>query len=81
MREQDLIDLGFERFDETMESSGAPQDWCYYSLDLGGITFISNASDEWDEVGISVQIMETDILFIESEPMDSVIKLLESNIR
>lgn len=81
MREQDLIDLGFERFDETMESSGAPQDWYYYSLDLGGITFISNASDEWDEVGISVQIMETDILFIESEPMDSVIKLLESNIR
>jgi len=81
MREQDLIDHGFERFDETMESSGALQDWYYYTLDLGGITFITNASDEWDGEGISVQIMETDILFVETEPLVDVIKLLESNIR
>ena len=33
--EQDLIDLGFERTDETTVSSGSAQDWHYYTLDIG----------------------------------------------
>ena len=63
MSEQDLIELNFERFDETAQSSGSPNDWYYYTLDIGGLTFISNASDEWESDGLFVEIMETDIHF------------------
>ena len=38
MTENDLIDLGFQRWDETAENSGSPNDWYYYSLDLGGLS-------------------------------------------
>ena len=40
MSENDLIELGFDRFDETAENSGSPTDWFYYSLDLGGLSLI-----------------------------------------
>ena len=63
MSENDLIELGFDRFDETIESSGSPNDWYYYSLDLGGLNLISNASDEWERDGIFVEIIETSIRF------------------
>ena len=63
MSENDLIDLGFDRFDETAENSGTSTDWCYYTLDLGGLSLISNASDEWDRDGIYVEIMDTNIQF------------------
>ena len=63
MSENDLIELGFDRFDETIESSGSPNDWYYYSLDLGGLNLISNASDEWERDGIFVEIIETNIRF------------------
>ena len=63
MSENDLIELGFDRFDETAENSGSPTDWFYYSLDLGGLSLISNASDEWDRDGVYVEIMEADVRF------------------
>lgn len=77
MSENDLIDLGFDRFDETAESSGAENDWYYYTLDLGGLTLISNASDEWDMGGIFVEIMETDIRFRGSGDLWDFIEILK----
>jgi len=77
MNEQDLIDLGFERVDETAESSGSPQDWCYYNLDLGGLTLISNASDEWDSDGIFVEIMDTEVKFNTSSDIWDFIEILK----
>lgn len=47
MKEQDLIDLGFERTDVSKEGSGNKNDWYYYTLDFSkGFGLISNASDE-----------------------------------
>jgi len=77
MSEQDLIELNFERFDETSESSGSPNDWYYYTLDIGGLTFISNASDEWESDGLFVEIMETDIQFRGSGDLWDVIEVLK----
>ena len=77
MSEQDLIDLNFERFDETAESSGSPEDWFYYTLDIGGLTFISNASDEWDREGIFVEIMETDIKFRGSGDLWDILEIIQ----
>ena len=34
MTEQDLLQLDFTRVDETAESSGAPNDWHYYTYDI-----------------------------------------------
>ena len=34
MKEQEIIDLGFERTDVTAEESGHDQGWYYYSLTL-----------------------------------------------
>lgn len=52
MTEQDLIQLGFTREQETIESSGADTDWHYYTYDIGSLCLITPAntevnSDEW----------------------------------
>jgi hypothetical protein len=49
--EQNLIDLEFERFDETPESSGSDNNWYYYTLDIGDICLITNESDTLIEDG------------------------------
>lgn len=77
MTENDLIDLGFERNDETKENSGSPNDWYYYSFDIGGLTFISNPSDEWDVDGIIVEIMDTEIEFRGGGDLWDVVEVLK----
>ena len=79
MTEQDLIDLNFERCDETAENSGYSEDWYYYSLTVGGVDFVTNANDEWDVDGIWVDIMETDIRFKGIGDLEDIIKILELN--
>jgi len=46
IKEKDLIELGFERQDETVESSGANFNWHYYTLDIGDLCLITSDSDE-----------------------------------
>jgi len=77
MTENDLIDLDFQRWDETAQNSGSSNDWYYYSLDLGGLTFISNASDEWDSDGVFVEIMDTDIQFRGSGDLWDVVEVFK----
>jgi hypothetical protein len=55
MSEQDLIELGFERCNETDPKIG---DWYYYSSYWNGIDLISNASDEWDTDGLYVEVFD-----------------------
>jgi hypothetical protein len=43
IKEKNLIELGFERQDETPESSGAPDNWHYYTLDIEDLCLISDA--------------------------------------
>ena len=51
MTEKDLINLDFTRVDETDENSGTPNDFHYYTYDVGHFCLISPASDEVEEDG------------------------------
>lgn len=75
MTEQNLIDIGFERFDET----NCEHPFYYYNLNIGGIDFISNADDEFKEDGVWVEILETDIRFHTISDLHDTIRIFELN--
>ena len=75
MTEQDLVDLGFARFDEVE----CVDEFCYYSLTIGGLEFISNDSEDWVDEDISVEIADTEIVFNEFEDLNEVINILRKN--
>ena len=77
MTEQSLIDLGFERFDE--DAWGGDNEFYYYALKIGGVEFISNANDEFEDEGIWVEIIETDIRFKGACDLEDIIRILELN--
>jgi len=81
MREIDLIKLGFERVDETPESSGCAEPWYYYCKDLAGICFLSceNDTDEAKKNKWSVNILESNVIFHKAIELKTVIALLERN--
>ena len=60
IKEKDLIELGFERQDNTPESSGAPDNWHYYTLDIGGLCLISDDSDAVKDNNWKVYIFDYD---------------------
>lgn len=84
--EQDLIDLGFERNDETVESSGSDQDWHYYTLDIGidewnRFCLISCASDQVENGEWKVYIFNNDsFVFTTREQVQALINALTPNI-
>lgn len=84
--EQDLIDLGFERTDETTVSSGSAQDWHYYTLDIGidewnRFCLISSASDEVQNGEWKVHIFDNDsFVFTSKDQLESLINLLTANM-
>jgi hypothetical protein len=79
MSENDLIELGFNRYDETAANSGSETDWFYYSREVGGVEFISNDSDDWERDGIEVSIMESDIRFQEFEDLNNLLGIISRN--
>jgi hypothetical protein len=81
MTEASLIKLGFERFDETPESSGSPQPWYYYAKDVGGVGFLScdSDSDEAKKGKWTVDVLDGDIVFNKASELKTVIALLEKN--
>jgi len=81
MREIDLIKLGFERVDETPESSGSDEPWYYYAKNIGQIDFLScdSDSDEAKKGKWTVDILEGNITFHKASQLKSVIVLLEKN--
>ena len=81
MTEHDLIDLGFELQEETIESSDSETDWCYYTYDIAGVSLFTNSSDEWDHYGILVNMLETDVEFRDFNNLEDFIKLIELNQR
>lgn len=81
MREINLIKLGFERVNETPESSGCAEPWYYYSKDLAGICFLSCESDtdEAKKDKWSVNVLESSVIFHKISELKTVIALLEKN--
>ena len=77
IKEKDLIELGFERQDNTPESSGAPNNWHYYTLDIGGLCLISDDSDVVEDNNWKVYIFDCDgFEFTELEKLKLFIDVL-----
>ena len=82
IKEKDLIELGFERQDETPESSGAPDNWHYYTLDIEDFCLITNANDEVKDDSWKVYIFDYDgFEFTELEKLKSFIDILKSAVK
>ena len=79
MEEQDLIDLGFERFEE--ETMGDP--FYYYTKDLsnGTISLITPSHDEVVDGGWFVEVFQDEnIQFTELEELQEFINIVERNM-
>jgi hypothetical protein len=83
MKEQDLIDLGFERTDVSAEESG-DKPFYYFCLDFGlsrGISLISSDDEQAKEDGWYVEIFEDDsIRFNEYEDVKDLIRIIKKGI-
>ena len=84
MKEQDLIELGFERTDVSAEESGGDA-FHYYTLDFSkGFSLISNASDEKTLVAghyrWHVEVFEApEINFVEKKDVERLIEIIKRN--
>ena len=80
--EHNLINLGFDRNDETPESSGSDNNWYYYTFSIGDFTLISKASDEIDKDCWNIYIFDfEEFEFTEVESLIEFINILKKNIK
>ena len=80
MTEKQLIQLDFTRNDETAESSGASNDWHYYTYDIGSFSLISPASNEVENDEWYVEVFETpEIRFTNPTEVGILLTLLTNN--
>ena len=78
--EQDLLDLGFERQQETAQSSGSENDWHYYTLDIADICLITNDNLEAEKEGWLTYLFDNvGIVFRDIEDLTKLINILKSN--
>jgi hypothetical protein len=79
MKEQDLIDLGFEKVNVSEEQSGGDA-FYYYVYDIGYLSLISDASDNIKKNKWAIQLFDYwDININKREDLAALIKILESN--
>ena len=80
MKEQDIIDLGFERHDVTAEKSGHESDWYYYTYEFTrGLSLISCDSDLAKKNGQwHIEIFNTDeeIIFTDVSKVRNLMDLI-----
>lgn len=78
MTEQDLIDLGFDRVDETAEKTGYPRDWYYYTYDFTrGLSLISCDNEEAEKSGWHIELFqESKIRFTNTHDVQELIKII-----
>ena len=82
MKEQDLIDLGFERYDISAEESGEENDWYYYEINFGDghLGLISSSNDEVENDEWYVELFnENTIRFTDSSEVMAFIDLINRN--
>lgn len=80
MKEQDLIDLGFERIDVSAEESG-DEAFYYFTYDFTKhFSMISNDNDEAEKEGWCVEIFDySDIRFFQKEDVKVLIDVINKN--
>ena len=82
MKEQTLKDLGFKMQHETAEGSGADKDWYYYTMDIGDICLITNASDEAVDNGWEVSIFNFPSCVIKRKiDLEDLIEIIQINTK
>jgi hypothetical protein len=82
MTEKQLIELDFTRNDETAQSSGAPNDWHYYTYNVGSFCLISSASYEVENDEWFVDVFESpEIRFTNPTEVSILLTLLTSNYK
>ena len=84
MKEQDLIDLGFERVNVSPEEAGDENGFHYYTYDFSdsrGLSLISNSNDEAEKAGQwVVEIFDYDnITFTDVEKVLEFINIIQQN--
>ena len=83
MKEQELINLGFERVDITAKESGYKEDWYYYTLVLGNrgaVSLISPADNEIEDNKWFVEVFEDEsICFDDIDQLKTFIKTVKDN--
>ena len=80
MKEQDLIDLGFERVDVTKEESGCERDYHFYTYDFTEqLALMSNDSEEAESKGWFVEFFDVDgIRFTNIRELAKLMILIEN---
>jgi len=78
--EQELIKLKFKIQRETAKNSGAAKGWYYYTLDIGDICLISNASYEIEKHGWTISVFDSETCtFGEIADLTTLIRILRNN--
>ena len=78
--EEDLLKLGFEKQEETAESSGSATDWHYYTLYVGDVCLITNDNEEAETTGWFVYIFDyLNIKFQDLQEITILTRLLKRN--
>ena len=82
MREEFLIELGFERHDVSAEESGDFA-FYYYTMDFGDLCLISNSDDEAiTDLGWAVEIFDNRALrFTNEEDLKNLVNIFKRNIK
>jgi hypothetical protein len=79
--EENLINLGFERINQTPELSGSDYDWYYYVLDIGKFALISNANDEATNNSWGVNLFDYDYVITNMNDLTDLINVLRRIIK
>lgn len=81
MKEQDLIDLNFDKIEVAQEESGCGNSFYYYTYDFKNFSLITAANDELlDDNSWYVEIFDyEDFRFTDREDLEKLIELLETN--
>ena len=82
MREEFLIQLGFQRNDVSAEESG-DYAFYYYTMDFGHLCLITNSDDEAiTDLGWSVEIFDYQSLqFTNEEDLKNLVDIFKRNIK
>jgi hypothetical protein len=80
MTEQTFISLGFEMNVVHPEESGLDYTFYYYTLDIGDVGLITNASDEADKDGWWCSIFDSETLKIKGVgDLEDLVRILKLN--
>lgn len=77
MTENELVELGFEKVLVPVEESGAKNDFWYYNLDIGELSFISGDNEDSGTKMWMVQIFDNGPWISKFEDLEALITIIK----